>query len=116
VEAAKMRRFVFLTLLLMALALTGCASMYDSMGLMTKDAMVARDERLAALEAQSKESSSQVSTLSDSVAKNKVAAEKFVEVENLMKKLEDRVDLLPQETLKRISEILSRVVAETSVP
>jgi len=94
--------------------LTGCASMYDAMGLVTKDSLEARDKRLQALEAQNQDVSTQVKDLSTEVAAAKDAAKKVAEIEALMKSLQGRVDQLPQQTLKKLADVLQKAVTETS--
>jgi len=104
-------------ILLGALGLiSSCASMYDSMGLVTKDALVARDQRLQALETQGQNVSAQIQDLSAQVAETKDAAKKVAEVESLMKALQGRIDLLPQQTLKSLAEILQKAADEAAKP
>ena len=103
-------------LLLAALSLSGCASMYQGMGLATAEDLSARDQRIDSLETQFRDVSAKVSETAANAQKiaeeSKLVATKAAEVEALMKDLQGRVDQLPQETLKRLAEILTKAAQE----
>jgi len=91
----------------LAFGLTGCASMYQSMGLATVQDLAARDKKIAALE-------ERVTALAAEVQSAKTSAQKAEAAEALAKALAGRMDQLPQETLKRLAEILNKAAAETT--
>lgn len=104
-----MNRIVLLSCL--TFALSGCATMYQSMGIASSADLAARDEKIAALQGKVDSFSEDAKQVK---ADAKLAADKAAEVEGLMKDLQGKVDQLPQETLKKLSEILSKAVAQTN--
>ena len=90
---------------LSALLLTGCASMYDGMGIATKESMTAQTAKLQALQDQVTDLSTKVGQLSDT-------SQRVAQVEALLKTMSGRVDKLPQETLKKLADLLTKAAAE----
>lgn len=111
-----------LTAVMTALLLTlgGCATFYQSIGVATTADIAARDEKLAALENRFQEVASRVDSTAATAQKlseeSKAVAEKAAEVEGLMRDLQGRVSQLPQETLRRLAEILTRAAQESAAP
>jgi hypothetical protein len=57
-----------------------------------------------------------VSNLTTKVGQITDTAQRVAEVEALLKKLQGRVDQLPQETLKKLAEALTKAANETKTP
>lgn len=91
------------------LLLTGCASMYDGMGIATKESVAAQAAKLQALQ-------DQVSDLSTKVGQLNDTSQRVAQVEALLKTMSGKVDKLPQETLKKLADLLSKAAAEASTP
>ena len=88
-------------LVAVGLLMTGCASMYDGMGLATKDSVAAQVAKIQALETQVSDLSAKFDSLKDQT--QRVAA-----VETLLKSLQGKVDLLPHETMRKLADILTK--------
>ncbi len=89
--------------------LTGCASMYDGMGIATKESMTSQAAKVEALQQRIDELSTKVSQLDD-------ASQRVAQVEALLKTLQGRIDKVPQDTLKKLADLLSRAASEASTP
>ena len=91
--------------LLAAFLVASCASMYEGMGIASKESLAASDAKIQALEGQVTDLTAKVGKLDD-------ASQRVAEVEALLKKLQGRVDQLPQETLKKLADALTKAAAE----
>lgn len=101
-----MRKMLFAAVLSLALGLSGCATMYQSLGLATLEDIEARDKKIASLE-------EKIAGLMSQVQEAKTIAQKAEAAEALARALEGRMDQLPQETLKRLAAILVKAAEET---
>lgn len=114
------------------LVVSGCASMWKAMGVATVASVNDQDSRLNdlktvvdGLKAKTDDSVTQqnaridelktevddVSTKMDNIQKNTAQIEK---IETLVSELQGKIDLLPQETLKKLADILSKAADETA--
>jgi hypothetical protein len=92
-----------------ALSLTGCASMWKTMGVATEKSVAARDEKTNASLDELKRS---IDDLSAKVAAAQSIASDVARIEKLLGELQGKVDQLPQDTLKRLADVLNRAAAE----
>ena len=97
----------------LALSLTGCASVWKTMGVATEKSVAARDEKTAASLAELKKS---VDELSAKVAASQDVAADVARIRRLIDELQDKMDQLPQDTLKKLAEVLSKAAAELEAP
>jgi len=100
---------ILLPVAVLAFGLGGCATLYQSLGLATAADLASRDEKIAVLEGR-------FDSINTKVESAVTEAKKVAEVEGLMKELQGKVDQLPQETLKRLADILAKAAAETQAP
>ena len=91
------------------LLLTGCASMYEGMGIASKESVTAQAAKVQALQEQVDSLSSKVGQLTDT-------SQRVAQVEALLKTVSGRVDKIPQETLKKLAELLTKAAAEAEAP
>jgi X-X-X-Leu-X-X-Gly heptad repeat protein len=90
---------------LSVLLLSGCASMYEGMGIASKESVAAQAAKLQTLQDQVSDLSTKVGQLSDT-------SQRVAQVEALLKTMSGRVDKLPQETLKKLADLLTKAAAE----
>ncbi len=127
-----MRKAIAAAAAIAALALsTGCASMWKTLGVETVKSQDERasalrqasDEREAALRKENEELKAQVAELSATVDRLSLrvdGAEKaqadIDRVQALVDELGRRVDLIPQETLRKLADIFARAAREAEAP
>jgi TolA-binding protein len=104
-----MKRIAFALCVVLALSVTGCASMWKTMGVATEKSVADRDEKNSAQLAEIQKS---VDDLSTKVAAAQGVAADVARVEKMVRDLQGRVDQLPQDTLKKLAQILSKASAE----
>jgi uncharacterized protein YoxC len=93
----------------LALTLTGCASMWKAMGVATVSSVNAQNDKVNAELSDLKTTVDGLSSKMDEVQK---AAAEVARIEALVNDLQSKVNLLPQQTLKRLADILSKAAAE----
>ncbi len=96
-----------------ALSLTGCASMWKTMGVATEKSVAARDEQTNAKLGELKKS---VDDLSAKVAASQDVAADVARIRRLIDELQDKIDKLPQDTLKKLAEVLNKAAADLEEP
>jgi TolA-binding protein len=125
------RNALALAALAAALATTGCASMWKTMGVVTEKSMTEReaaskakvdeikrsiDEREAAQNASTSarmdELKSSIDDLSVKIAMTQEIARSVERIEEGLGELKGKVDQLPRDTLKKLAEILDKAAAE----
>jgi len=95
--------------LALTLALSGCASMWKAMGVATVASVNEQNDKVNAELADLKSS---VDTLSSKMNDVEKAAADVARIEALVNDLQGKIDLLPQETLKKLADILNKAAAE----
>jgi uncharacterized protein YukE len=108
-----MKRIAFALCVAAALSLTGCASMWKTMGVATEKSVAARDEKTNARLDELKRS---IDDLSVKVAASQNIAEDVARIQKLLGELQGQVDKLPQDTLKKLAEVLDKAAAELEAP
>lgn len=93
----------------LTLALSGCASFWKTMGVATVASVNERNDKVDAELADLKSSVDSLSAKMNDVEK---AAADVARIEALVNDLQDKIDLLPQETLKKLADILNKAAAE----
>jgi uncharacterized protein YoxC len=91
------------------LSLSGCASMWKTMGVATEKSVAERADKTDAQLAELKRS---VDDLSAKVADAQKTADEVARVEKLVADLQGKVDQLPQDTLRKLADILAKASAE----
>lgn len=104
-----MKRIVLIAGAGLALTLTGCASMWKAMGVATVSSVKARDDKVDAELADLKSS---IDALSGKMTGVEQATAEVTKIEALVNDLQSKIDLLPQETLKRLAAILTKAANE----
>lgn len=109
-----MRKNLTILMMIFGLTLAGCATLYDSMGLATKDSLTTRDQRLQALEGQSSDLVAKVNDLEAKMGQLTSTEDRVAAVEALMKSLEGKVNQLPQATLRKLADVLAKAATEAA--
>jgi uncharacterized protein YdaL len=104
-----MKRIACALCAVLALSLAGCASMWKTMGVATEKSVAARDEQNNARLDELKRS---IDDLSTKVADSQKVAADVSRIEKMVVELQGKIDLLPQETLKKLADILTKASAE----
>lgn len=105
-----MKKGMVLICVAAALALSGCASMWKAMGVATVASVNAQNDKVDAELADLKTTVDGLASKMDDVQK---AAQDVARIEALVNDLQGKVDLLPQETIKKLADILAKAAAET---
>ncbi|MGO8694074.1 MAG: hypothetical protein ACLQMF_10425 [Rectinemataceae bacterium] len=104
-----MNRLLALIGIGLALSFTGCESMWKTMGVATVSSVNARNDKVDAELADLKTSVDALSVKMDDVQK---AAAEVARIDALVNDLQTKINLLPQETLKKLADILNKAAAE----
>lgn len=126
-----MRKAVIVVCIGVVVGLSGCASIWKAMGVATVSSVKDQDSRLSDLKTtvdglttkmddsasqqnarldQLKTAVDDLSSKADEIQKTTAQVEK---IETLVSELQGKIDLLPQETLRKLADILSKAAAET---
>ena len=97
----------------LALSLTGCASVWKTMGVATEKSVAERNEQTDAKLSELKKS---VDDLSTKVAAAQDVAADVARIRRLIDDLQDKIDKIPQDTLKKLAEVLDKAAAELEAP
>ena len=103
----------YIVILVAILALSGCATVWKTMGVATEKSVAARQEQTDARLGDLKKS---IDELSVKVAASQDVAADVARIRRLLDDLQDKIDRLPQETLKKLAEVLNKAAAELEAP
>jgi uncharacterized protein YukE len=111
-----MKRIAFALGIALALSFTGCASMWKTMGVATEKSVAARDEKtdaqLAELKSSIDDLSVKVADAQKASAEAQRVASDVARIEKMVAELQGKVEFLPQDTLRKLAEILTKASAE----
>lgn len=96
----------------LVLGLSGCATVYQSMGIATTTEMASRDQKIAELEKKVGDLESQIAEAQSLEQRVKSAEALAQEADKLSKELAGKMDTLPQATLKRIAALLAQAAED----
>jgi uncharacterized lipoprotein YajG len=99
----------YVVILVAIVALSGCATVWKTMGVATEKTVIARN---AELEKQLSEMKASVDDLAVKVGENKSAVADIRLIKDSLAALQGRTDALPAETIRKLAEVLVKAADE----